>query len=267
MDATRTARSFVDARRRASGLPAYPGSPPVDLAQAYAIQDVAIELWLEDAASSRAPAGWKAGLIAPDRRTPGGDERLIGPIWSESVQLADGDDLMMPVFPDGFVAVEAEFVIRLGAPAAASDWTVDQASALPHTIFAGIEIASSPLPTINDLGPAVTASDFGNNAGLVVGAEIPTPTDPETVSVSTVIDGTVVGRATGAEIPGGIFTSLAQTLTILGRRGRTVPAGTLFATGAVTGVHQAAVGQSAVITFGELPALRCTLQAADPDNG
>ena len=41
-------------------------------------------------------------------------------------------------------------------------------------MFIGIEIASSPLVNINDYGPAVVASDFGNNAGLLLGAEIRT---------------------------------------------------------------------------------------------
>ena len=39
-------------------------------------------------------------------------------------------------------------------------------------MYIGIEIASSPLQNINDYGPAVVASDFGNNAGLLLGAEI-----------------------------------------------------------------------------------------------
>ncbi len=39
-------------------------------------------------------------------------------------------------------------------------------------MFIGIEIASSPLQNINDYGPAVVASDFGNNAGLLLGAEV-----------------------------------------------------------------------------------------------
>ncbi|SDR92614.1 2-keto-4-pentenoate hydratase [Microlunatus soli] len=269
MDITLPARAFVEARRSAAGLPDYPGPLPVDLEQAYAIQDAAITLWLDEKAPGEGsnvdgPAGWKAGLIAPDRRTPGGDERLIGPIWADSVAPSGADPVSMPVYADGFAAVEAEFVIRLDAAAEPATWTADDAAALPQTIFAGIEIASSPLKTINDLGPAVTASDFGNNAGLVIGPEIPAGTEPATIAVSTEIDGRRVGDATGAAVPGGIHTSLAQTLTILGRRGRSVPGGTYFATGAVTGVHVAAAGQSAVIRFGDLPELRCLLQPAAP---
>ena len=50
---------------------------------------------------------------------------------------------------------------------------MDEAAGLIDAVHVGIEIASSPFPGINDLGPAVTISDFGNNNGLVVGAAIP----------------------------------------------------------------------------------------------
>jgi 2-keto-4-pentenoate hydratase len=260
MDATRVARDLVGARRSAVGLATYPGPMPETLEVAYAIQDQAIAEWPDTV------AGWKAGLIAPARRTPGGDERLVGPIWSSTVQTADaeGTEIAMPVYADGFAAVEAEFVIRLDAPVAAGSWTAASVAGLPYAILAGIEIASSPFGEINDHGPAVTASDFGNNAGLIVGAPIRPGTDLETLTVRTELDGRTIGNATGAAIPGGVLTSLAQTLTILGRRGRSVPAGALFATGAVTGVHPAEVGQTAEISFGDLPAMRCRLTSAEP---
>ncbi|HEY9293557.1 MAG TPA: hypothetical protein VIP98_19950 [Microlunatus sp.] len=259
MNATQLAQSLVDARRSATGLAEYPGPMPTDLDQAYAIQDAAMSDWPDNV------VGWKAGLIAPVLRVPGGDERLIGPIWSRSVrQLTDSAELEMPVYADGFAAVEAEFVVRLDAPAPAAAWSWEAVAELPHSVFAGIEIASSPFVEINDHGPAVTASDFGNNAGLVVGAQLPAAVDLAQVTVRTELDGDEIGLATGAAIPGGVLTSLAQTLSILGRRGRSVPAGTWFATGAVTGVHPAKVGQSAVINFGDLPALRCRLVPATP---
>ena len=36
----------------------------------------------------------------------------------------------------------------------------------------GIEIASSPLATLNDLGAGAVISDFGNNWGVVVGTAV-----------------------------------------------------------------------------------------------
>ncbi|MBO0811994.1 MAG: hypothetical protein J2P23_08090 [Microlunatus sp.] len=254
MDVSSVADAFVTARRTGEVLDHYPGGVlPADLTEAYAVQDAAIARWGAE------PAGWKAGLIAPDRREPGGDERLVGPIWAPSIRRAGEAEVTLPVITGGFAAIEAEFVVRLDAPAEPRTWTSSDVAAQAYTIFAGIEIAGSPLPMINDLGPAVTASDFGNNAGLVIGAALPADADPNVIMVRTELDGRLAGEASGSAIPGGLFTSVAQTLTILGWRGYSVPAGTFFATGAVTGVHAAGVGTRAVISFGDLAPLRCRL--------
>lgn len=256
MDVSAVAEAFVSARRTGAGLDHFPGDDlPADLQQAYAIQDAAIDLWGAE------PAGWKAGLIAPERRSVGGDERLVGPIWQSAIRRAAAGPVDMPVFEAGFAAVEAEFVVRLDVAVEPGEWAADAVAKLPHTIFAGIEIASSPLSMINDLGPAVTASDFGNNGGLLLGPELPAGSDPALITVRTEIDSAVVGQADGSTIPGGVLTSVAQTLSILGRRGRSVSAGSYLATGAVTGVHGARVGASAVVTFGDLAPLRCRLTA------
>ena len=80
-----------------------------------------------------------------------------------------------PVFAKGFAAIEAEFVVQLAkdAPANVTEWTAETARRFVKAMYIGIEIASSPLVNINDYGPAVVASDFGNNAGLLLGAEVP----------------------------------------------------------------------------------------------
>jgi 2-keto-4-pentenoate hydratase len=176
--------------------------------------------------------------------------------------LQGSGEVTMPVYAEGFTAVEAEFVVRLDGPVAAGRWTAETVAGLPKTIFAGIEIAGSPFTGINDHGPAVTVSDFGNNAGLLVGPPLPPETDLGAVEVTTELNGEIIGTATGAAIPGGVFASLAQSLSILGRRGRDVPAGSLFATGAITGVHPAVVGDIGVITYGGLDPLRVRLVPA-----
>ena len=47
-----------------------------------------------------------------------------------------------------------------------------EAADLIGAVHAGIEVASSPLGRINELGPIAVISDFGNNNGLVIGPEI-----------------------------------------------------------------------------------------------
>src|SRR6185437_3794545 len=96
-------------------------------------------------------------------------------IFAGALQHATiGQCVAFPVFAGGFAAVEAELVFRIGAdaPAGQLHWTPEQAGAIASELHAGIETAGSPLATINDLGPRVVVSDFGNNAGMLLGPPI-----------------------------------------------------------------------------------------------
>jgi 2-keto-4-pentenoate hydratase len=241
------AAAFVGARRRGTELPDFPGTLPGDLVAAYAVQDLAIAQWPDRV------AGWKVGYIAPERRDGSGDERLLGPIFANQLQVRPGTAIY-PVFKGGFGAIEAEYVLRLDAdaPPDALDWTPDDAARLPATLFIGVEIASSPLATINQLGPRVVVSDFGNNNGLVLGAEIPGWCDiPEAeLRAETFIDGVSVGRGGACHLPGGLRAAYAFALARSARRGRPLRAGELIATGNATGIHDILPGQSGRVSFG-----------------
>ncbi len=256
-DAKRAAAEFVKARRTAGSFTNYPGTAPPDLDSAYRCQDEAIALW------GGAIAGWKVGWIPAPLSERFGAQRLVGPIFADSIVRAHGADttVPMPVFAQGFAAVEAEFVVQLAkdAPANVVEWTAETARRFVRTMFIGIEIASSPLININDYGPAVVASDFGNNAGLLLGPEIPDwqQRDPESMHCETRIDGTVVGRGTAAAVRGGPLTALAFALRCNALRGRPLRAGDLISTGAATGVHAISAGQSAEAVFTGLGVLRC----------
>jgi 2-keto-4-pentenoate hydratase len=167
----------------------------------------------------------------------------------------------VPVFAAGFGAVEAEFVFQLSkdAPANVAEWTPETARRFVRTMYIGIEVASSPLININDYGPAVIASDFGNNAGLLLGAEVGDwqGRSLESMNCETRIDGVVVGRGNAAAVSGGPLTALAFALGCNARRGRPLRAGEYISTGAATGVHSIAAGQSAEVIFTGLGSLRC----------
>jgi 2-keto-4-pentenoate hydratase len=230
------------------------------LAEAYAVQDAAISMWPDDV------AGWKIGLVAPEHRAAFGAERISGPIFRSQVRFAGGEAIDLPVYAGGFAAVEAEFVLRMGAdaPAGARAWRAEEAAELVDAIHVGVECASSPLALINDLGPAVTASDFGNNAGLIVGAEIadwrerPWPS----LTAATFIDGALVGSGAASLVPGGPFAALSFILEHCASRGRPVRAGQWISTGATTGVHVIQPGQSAHVDFGVHGQIRCRMVKA-----
>jgi len=250
------AKVFVRARREGEALGAFPGAIPATLENAYRCQDQAIRDWPDTI------AGWKVGYIAPAQREAGGDERLVGPVFTRNVRHADTHSVVeFPVFAGGFAAVEAEFVFRLGAdaPAGKTHWSDDEAAALVAELHIGIETAGSPLATINALGPCVVVSDFGNNAGLILGPRI---TDwrsfPEfALACVTFVDGRRVGEGSAAAVAGGLRASLAFALSRCARNGRALRAGDLVTTGAVTGIHEITSGQDALADFGALGTIRC----------
>jgi 2-keto-4-pentenoate hydratase len=255
-DAKGMAAEFVKARRTAGSFPKYPGFMPQDLESAYRCQDEAIALWDDTI------AGWKVGWIPEPLSQKFGAHRLVGPIFTRSVQRSDGvASVEVPVFANGFAAIEAEFVFQLSkdAPANVAEWTTETARRFVKSMYIGIEIASSPLVNINDYGPAVIASDFGNNAGLLLGAEVVDwqARSLESMNCETRIDGNVVGRGNAAAVSGGPLAALAFALRCNARRGRPLRAGEYVSTGAATGVHSISAGQSAEAIFTGLGSLRC----------
>jgi len=228
------AAELVAARRAGRSVPGFPGVVPDSMAEAYRIQELAIGRWPDSL------AGWKIGYIPAERRSADEPDRLIGPIWGRQFHRADSQvaSTEMGIFTSGFAAVEAELVIRLDQDLptrAGRDWTTEEAADLEQQWLIGIEVASSPIPNINALGPTVIAADFGNNNGLVLG---PVLSDEHRTSVITcAIEGQPVGEGSVENLPGGIHHGLATALNLLVGRGRPVRAGLVFATGAITGIH------------------------------
>lgn len=241
-----TARSFVSARLSAVATPDYPGAVPDSLAEAYAIQDMAIGLFPD------AIIGWKVGGVPPALQTKLGSHRVAGPIFKRNLWRDNGGLNLLPAIDGGFAAVESEFVAGIGdgVDPEQVDWTIDQALNAIDAVFIGVELAGSPLSAINDLGSAVVASDFGNNAGLLVGAELQDwPTRMDRIEVETFIDGHSVGVGGASSLAGGAIESVRFLLEHCARRGRPLPAGTLVSTGAVTGVHRIYSGSDFACDF------------------
>jgi 2-keto-4-pentenoate hydratase len=250
------ARSFVEARAAGAALSDFPGEPPHRLADAYAVQDAAIALM------DRPVGGWKVGRITPPLD---GMERLAGPIFADQIALASAEPMTMPVFRDGFAAVEGEFLLRIArAPETAKHrYTLEEARAHVDAVHVGIEIASSPFPGINDNGPAVTISDFGNNNGLVIGPAVPDwhAVDLCAWTVELSINGASAGRATAATMLDGPFGAVRFLLEHMAERGVALKRGQWVSTGAVTGVHRVRVGDHVEARFDERLLIACTIAA------
>lgn len=257
------AERFVAARLAGRALPEYPGPLPQTLAEAYARQDAAIALWPDDI------AGWKVGGVAPPWGARFGAERLVGPIFRRNLWRAcPGTVADLPIIPDGFAAVEAEyvFVLAAAAPAARTEWTLAQAADLVGELRVGIELAGSPLASINELGPAVVVSDFGNNAGLLLGPALADwRAQPVTaLTCETYMNGCRVGQGGAGAVAGGPLAALAFALGCCARRGHALARGAVVSTGACTGIHPIRSGAEARAAFAGGAELHCRGVPATP---
>ena len=255
------AERFVAARTQCRALKEFPGELPLALNEAYACQNQAIELWPDKI------GGWKVGLIGEPYRSRFRVQRLTGPVFELAIlHNRKGVTGSIPIFADGFAAVEAEFVFKIGndAPVDKQVWSHEEAAQLVASMHAGVEIASSPLSIINDLGPASIISDFGNNNGLIVGAEILNWQNRPGVSLTcqTLIDQQLVGKGNATSIPGGPLASLAFALEMGAKRGHPLKRGQYVCTGAATGVHKILIHQRAVIRFDDIDEFLCVAVAA-----
>jgi 2-keto-4-pentenoate hydratase len=251
---------FVRARLDARPLAEYPGPIPADLDAAYRCQEQAIARWPEPV------AGWKVARIPADQQSRYAAERLIGPAFASNIHFVEpGHPAQCAVFEGGFAAVEAELIIKVGAdaPATKSEWTIDEAADYVGALYFGIEVASSPLATLNDIGAGAVISDFGNNWGIVVGQPISAWRTVHEVVALSYIDDEFVGRG-AVSLRHGPLAALAFTLAQTARRARPLKAGDVITTGMITGVHDIRVGQRARHVFEGLGEVHCCAVRAKP---
>lgn len=249
------AKAFLKARAKKTPLTLYPGAMPETMGEAYAIQDAAIGF------DGRPVGGWKVGRIPAELVGRYGDNRLAGPIFSDEIfDGGAGERPVMPVYADGFAAAEAEVLLCLG-DVGTRDYDIDSVRDCITDARTGIEIASSPYPAINRHGPAVTASDYGNNKGLILGPSIPDwrTADLIRMPVEFFIDDTPVGAATMETMLDGPFGSALFLIRTLRARGIAIPAGTWVSTGAITGIHEIRPGQRGDALFDGKIRVGCTI--------
>lgn len=242
-------RAIVRERRNAGSLAHFPGSLPASLDEAYKVQALSRGDWPDQV------IGWKVGGIPPMHREALGADYLSGPIYARRFFRAiEGQRMSMPVFKDGFAAIEPEFVLMMGS-------VPDQ-----DRVFIGVEIASSPIVDINGLGSVAVVCDFGNNNGLLLGPEISNwmEMDGVGVSVATEIGNEIVGEKTVNDLPAAVMRSRTFLCDLAEREGFALPAGTFISTGAITGVHDTVCGALSTLHFGDWGRLDIELVPEQP---
>ena len=246
-------QALSTARSQNQTLDKFPGSVPTTLQEAYAVQTLSIN------ASTDKIVGWKIGMVAPELREQMQAERLMGPVFNEVAHFIgrshqDGEKIVLPVFAGGFIAVEAEVILELAEDIKpGSVDTDDNLERYIKTAYAGIEIASSPVPDLNDYGPTAIASDFGNNHGMIVGAPIKDWSSKlAEIETQVFINDTLINAAPANNVLNGQMAALAYLIECAADRGITLSAGTFACSGAITGVHETVVGATSSVRFGDL---------------
>ena len=256
-------RRLVDARLSAEPLPDFPGRLPETLEQAYAIQSASVERWPDEVAA------WKVARLSRTDRARFRTQRLAGPVFRSSIQtIKPGSSEVMAIYEGGFAAIEAEYALELGTavPPSDKDYSDEELADLVRAVYGAAEIAGSPMALVNELGAMSVISDFGANAGLVVGPKISGWRShmPGALSASVAVDNVTVGEAT----PDGIRQDPLQALRFLigfsASRGIELPEGALISTGALTGVHEVRVGSTARLKFGSFGSFEVRFEPVAP---
>jgi len=247
-------QTLIEARISRRGLKQYPGQLPKTLETAYRVQDLSISKWPDQI------VGWKVGGIPPHLQAQYQNTRLCGPIYANNVKKIDNNKTaIMPVFENGYAAVEAEFIIELGDTSTlpSNNITEQQAREAIEKVYIGAEIASSPIQNINDLGPAAPISDFGNNTGMIIGPEIKNwqALNLSNIPVTTIVDGTQHGPVKITSELEGPIGATKFLIEHLKQRNYKIDKGTYISSGAITGIHDSVVGSQATLIFTDLGTL------------
>ncbi len=254
---------LVAARANAEALSEFPGQLPTALADAYSIQTASIARWPDQI------AGWKVGMVPENFRQTLAAQRLCGPIFKSSIfTIEPGCSKTMPIYSGGFAAVEAEFVLKLATTIEPIERQYSDQELIQRVagLYVGAEIASSPMANVNILGPCCVVSDFGNNAGLVIGPSVPnwSELNLDSLTASVTVDAVVVGTATANAIEGGLLQALRFLVTASASRKLVLTEGTLVSCGAVTGIHEVTADSKAKVDFGNLGSFDVAFESMAP---
>nr|WP_272213639.1 hypothetical protein [Marinicella sp. W31]MDC2879600.1 hypothetical protein [Marinicella sp. W31] len=262
-DILKVATAFVEARLKAETLDRFPGELPATLDQAYQVQEKVLEL------DGRSIAGWKVAGVHPDLQEKLGATRIVGPTFAENLhRLPEGGLAEVMVYDGGFAALEAEFVAVFAQDLEPGEEGFSDAVILAalEGIHAGSEVASSPLPSLNAIGPVAVVSDHGNNAGAVIGPVIEgwETLKFEDMTSRMLVEGTLAGEGSAAKPAGGPLESIRQLAGNLKARGRKIQKGDIVLTGMTTGIHEVTPGARARAEFAGAAPFDIAVTAARP---
>lgn len=238
-----TLRTAVDNRTAIARLTA--AQPELDVETAYAAQWIGVSTQL---AAGERLVGAKLGLTSrAKQRTMGVDVPLYG--WLTGGMLLEAAD-PLPLERWIHPRVEPEIAFRLGEELAGPASVADVLAAT-EGVLAALEVIDSRYADFSFTLPDVVA-DNASAAGFVVGPQLRPPHELEDLRLLGCVlrsDGEITHTAAGAAVMGHPAAAVAWLATRLAETGRTLPAGSIVLSGALTDAVPLRAGGSVVAEF------------------
>ena len=228
------------------------GLRPLDLAEAYTIQDELVDRLL--AGSDDRTIGYKVACTNPIAQAALKIDRPVFGRLLASTTHASGVTLAANRFTHR--VIEAEFGVRMAAdvPLGSGPHTAQTIAAFVDAILPSIEVVDHRFVDWS-VGALSVAADNAIHGCWVPGAAYEgdwRALDLAAHAVTVTVDGAVATTGTGAAVLGHPLNVVAFLADELERFGRQLRAGDLITTGVATDVFEAAAGQSVTADFGAL---------------
>ena len=243
------ARIIAQARRQHEtliGLPAH--LAPADGPQAYAIQDMLVDIW------QARVGGWKVGATNEGaQKLFGTDRPFFGPVFADEIHQSPCT--LDPAKLWG-LGVESEFAFQfakvLGPREAA--YSRDELVDAIDVMIPAIEVVSSRLDKPAGYGVGQLIADGAGNGGLVLGEPITDWRNIDLVEAGAclTVNGQERAHGTGAQVLGHPLAALEWFVAQAHERGHVIEPGAVVTTGSCTGLHMLEAGDEAKADFGPL---------------
>lgn len=230
--------------------------PDLTWPQAYEIQDA---LKARQLARGEVEAGLKMGFTSRAKMAQMGVSDPINGYITEAGRVPANGTLERSRYINP--RIEAEIAVITSRELKGPGCHIGEVFRSVEQVLPALEVIDSRYTNFNFDLPSVIA-DNTSAAAFMVGdvARSPIGLDLRNMGVVMRKNGRIVATASGAAVLGHPLNSVAMLANMLGRRGRTIPAGTLILTGGITAAVMVDTGDAMEIEFQNLGAISITVR-------
>jgi 2-oxo-3-hexenedioate decarboxylase len=223
--------------------------PELNLADAYAIQDVGIEHRVQ---RGEKVIGLKMGLTSKAKREQMKLESPIYGVLTDQMRARDVFSLAGTIHPK----IEPEVAFLIGRELSGAI-TMQEALAACEGVAAAMEILDSRFVGFKYFSLPDVVADNSSSSCFVMSDRLVSPTALSVEQLAGIeldmrVNGTTAQKASSAAISGNPLMSIVQLCEILAQRGRVLPKGSIVLAGAATQAVQLEDGMAVSLSAGVL---------------